>query len=242
MGHVLGDHLQGRGDAMLSEARADHRACAPGNLHRMLLDVSHATASHRDLKSLLCDLAGLLRRVARFDRLAIVLHDPERDVMRLHTIVSLEPTFTTDLELPVPESPAGLVWQTQRPFVVPSIDAETRFPEARRILRAEGMRSFCILPLTTPLRRLGGLSFASQDEDAFSEADVEVLQELTSQVALAVDNTLHHEAAHRAQQELARKRDRLRLLLEVNNALVSNLDRRALFQRDLQLPPARRRS
>src|SRR5207247_10075264 len=38
-----------------------------------------------------------------------------------------------------------------------------------------------------------------------------------------------HEAAHRAQQELARKRDRLRLLLEVNNALVSNLDRRALF-------------
>ncbi|TMB18253.1 MAG: GAF domain-containing protein, partial [Deltaproteobacteria bacterium] len=229
MGHVLGDQLQGRGDAMVSEARADHRACAPGNLHRMLLDVSHATASHRDLKSLLCDLAGLLRRVARFDRLAIVLHDPERDVMRLHTIVSLEPTFTTDLELPVPESPAGLVWQTQRPLVVPRIDRETRFAEVRRILRAEGMRSFCVLPLTTPLRRLGGLSFASQDEDAFSDSDVEVLQELTSQVALAVDNTLHHEAARQAQQQLACERDRLELLLEVNNALVSNLEPRALF-------------
>src|SRR5881396_3247709 len=229
MGHVLGDQLQGRGDAMLSEARADHRACAPGNLHRMLLDVSHATASHRDLKSLLCDLAGLLRRVARFDRLAIVLHDPERDVMRLHTIVSLEPTFTTDLELPVPESPAGLVWQTQRPLVVPRIDRETRFAEVRRILRAEGMRSCCVLPLTTPLRRLGGLSFASQDEDAFSDSDVEVLQELTTQVALAVDNTLHHEAARQAQQQLACERDRLQLLLEVNNALVSNLEPRVLF-------------
>src|SRR5213083_317182 len=229
MGHVLGDQLQGRGDAMVSEARADHRACAPGNLHRMLLDVSHATASHRDLKSLLCDLAGLLRRVARFDRLAIVLHEPERDVMRLHTIVSLEPTFTTDLELPVPESPAGLVWQTQRPLVVPRIDRETRFAEVRRILRAEGMRSCCVLPLTTPLRRLGGLSFASQDEDAFSDSDVEVLQELTTQVALAVDNTLHHEAARQAQQQLACERDRLELLLEVNNALVSNLEPRALF-------------
>src|SRR5438067_2314621 len=229
MEHVLGDQLPGRGDAMLSEARADHRACAPGNLHRMLLDVSHATASHRDLESLLGDLADLLRRVARFDRLAIVLHDPERDLMRLHTIVSLEPTFTTDLELPVPESPAGLVWQTQRPLVVPRIDGETRFPEVRRMLRAEGMRSFCVLPLTTPLRRLGGLSFASQDEDAFSDADVEVLQELTSQVALAVDNTLHHEAAQQAQQQLASERDRLRLLLEVNNALVSNLEPRALF-------------
>ena len=216
-------------DAMVSEARADHRACAPGNLHRMLLDVSHATASHRDLKSLLGDLAGLLRRVARFDRLAIVLHDPERDVMRLHTIVSLEPTFTTDLELPVPESPAGLVWQTQRPLVVPRIDRETRFAEVRRILRAEGMRSCCVLPLTTPLRRLGGLSFASQDEDAFSDSDVEVLQELTTQVALAVDNTLHHEAARQAQQQLACERDRLQLLLEVNNALVSNLEPRVLF-------------
>src|SRR2546425_30268 len=229
MGHVLGDQLQGRGDAMVSEARADHRACAPGNLHRMLLDVSHATASHRDLKSLLSDLAGLLRRVARFDRLALVLHDPERDLMRLHTIVSLEPTFITDIELPVPESPAGLVWQTQRPLVVPRIDGETRFAEVRRILRAEGMRSFCVLPLTTPLRRLGGLSFASQEEDAFSDADVEVLQELTTQVALAVDNTLHHQAAQQAQQQLASERDRLRLLLEVNNALVSNLEPRALF-------------
>src|SRR5207244_839192 len=139
------------------------------------------------------------------------------------------PALFRSIELPVPESPAGLVWQTQRPLVVPRIDVEKRFPEVRRILRAEGIRSFCVLPLTTPLRRLGGLSFASHDEDAFSDADVAVLQELTSQVALAVDNTLHHEAAGRAQQELASERDRLRLLLEVNNALVSNLEPRALF-------------
>jgi formate hydrogenlyase transcriptional activator len=213
----------------LKLARASHRACAPDNLHRMLLDVLHATASHRDLESLLQDLVGLLRRVARFDRLALVLHDPERDLMRLHTIASLEPTFLRDLELPVYESPAGRVWQTQQPLIVPHLDEETRFPEVTGMLRAEGMRSLCVLPLTTPLRRLGALGFASQEEDAFSEADVEILQELTSQVALAVDNTLHHEAAQRAQEQLACERDRLQLLLEVNNALVSNLDQRALF-------------
>ena len=195
----------------------------------MLLDVSHATASHRDLKSLLGDLPGLLRPLARFDRLALVLHDPERDLMRLHTIVSTGPTFIRDLELPVSESPAGVVWQTQRPLVVPHLEDETRFPEVTRILRAEGIRSLCILPLTTSLSRLGGLSFASQDEDAFSDSDVEVLQEVTNQVALAVDNTLHHEAAQEAQRQLAWKRNRLELLLEVNNALVSNLEPRALF-------------
>jgi formate hydrogenlyase transcriptional activator len=217
-------------EATARDAGEDRRTCARGNLHRILLDVSHATASHRDLKSLLGALAGLLRQVGRFDRLAVVLHDPERDRMRLHTLVSPEPTFLTDLDLPMSESPAGLVWQTQRPLVVPRIEAEKRFHAVMDVLAAEGMRSVCILPLTTPLRRLGALTFASRDEDAFSTSDVEVLQEVTSHVALAVDNTLHHEAAQRAQEQLARKRDRLQLLLDVNNALVSNLERRALFR------------
>src|SRR5438105_258903 len=214
---------------MLSATGADRRACARGDLHRILLDVSHAIASHRDLKSLLGDLAGLLRRVARFDRLAIVLHDPERDRMRLHTLVSSEPTFMTDMDLPLAESPAGLVWRTQEPLIVRSIDAETRFRAVTEVLRREGMRSFCILPLTTPLRRLGALTFASRDEDAFCAADVDVLHEVATHVALAVDNTLHHEDAQSAHELLARKRDQLQLLLEVNNALVSNLERRALF-------------
>jgi formate hydrogenlyase transcriptional activator len=216
-------------EATVTPVQDELRACAPVNLHGILLDVSRATASHRDLKSLLGDLVGLLRRVARFDRLAIVLYDPERDLMRLHTIFSLDPTAATVLELPVDRSPAGLVWQTQKPLIVPRIETEQRFSEVRQVLLAERLRSFCSLPLTTPLRRLGSLTFASQDENAFSESDVEVLQALTSQVALAVDNTLHHEDAGRAQRQLARERDRLQLLLEVNNAIVSNLDRRALF-------------
>ena len=227
----MADELPTIADATARAARAPHRACAgaPGDVHRILLDVSRATASHRDLPSLLRDLVGLLGRVARFDRLGLVLHDPERDLMRLHTLASLAPTAIAEIELPVPESPAGIAWETQRPLVVPSIDRETRFAEVRRILRAEGMRSLCVLPLTTPLRRLGGLTFSSRDEDAFSAADVEILQQVTSQVALAVDNTLHHEAAQRARQELARERDRLQLLLDVNNALISNLEPRALF-------------
>ena len=217
--------------APASKARADHRAGtgAPGNHHRMLLDVSRATASHRDLPSLLRDLAGLLRRVASFDGLGLVLHDPASDVMRVHTLVGLRPVPQAENGLAVAESPTGLVWHTQQPLVVPRIDRETRFPVVTESLRADAMKSFCVLPLTSSLRRLGGLIFASREEDAFGRADVAFLLQLTGQVALAVDNTLHHEAAQRAQEELARERDRLRLLLDVNNTLVSNLEPRALF-------------
>ena len=211
---------------------AAHRSAAvpaPADVNRMLLDVARSTASHRDLPSLLRDLLGVLRGVARFDRLGLVLYDPARDIMWMHTVAAARPPRTTVVELPPAQSPSGVAWQTQRPVVVSSVARDTRFPRVAELLAAEGMRSCCVLPLTSPLRRLGALGFASAEEDAFADADVELLQQLTSQVALAVDNVLHHEAAQRAQQELARERDRLQLLLEVNNALVSNLEHRALF-------------
>jgi formate hydrogenlyase transcriptional activator len=219
------------GSAGPARAPAPRGVCAHAraDLHRTLLEVSRATAAHRDLDSLLRDLADVLQRVAPFDVLRLVLHEPERDVMRLRHLASRRPVVTTDLEVPTDESPSGLAMRTQEPVVVPDLDRETRFPQVTDVLRAEGLKSFCAIPLTSPHRRLGALHFASHEQDAFGDADVEFLQQLSSQVALAVDNTLHHEAAHRAQDELARKSDRLRLLLEVNNALVSNLEWRALF-------------
>jgi formate hydrogenlyase transcriptional activator len=199
-------------------------------LQEVLLDVSRTAASCRDLRSLLRDLSQVLRRVrgAHFDRVAIVLHDAAANLMRLRTVAGFPDPLVTEIDLPIEESPAGFAWRTQQPIVL-DIDHEARFKVVLDILRREGMRSVCVLPLTSSLRRLGGLSFASREVNAFGEAEVEFLRELTSQIALAVDNTLHHEAAERAQHELARERDRLRLLLEVNNALVTNLDPRALF-------------
>jgi len=162
------------------------------------------TASHRDLQGLLRDLADVLRRVTPFDRLAIVLHDPALNVMRLHTLAALQTPVTNDIELPIDESPAGVAWRTlttarraehqpRDPLSCGHRDPARRGHEV--VLR--------LLPLTSALRRLGGLSFASRNEDAFGEADIEFLQELASQVALAVDNVLHHDAAQHAQQELA---------------------------------------
>ena len=204
-------------------------ADATRGLDGLLLEVSRSAASHRDLQSLLGELVMLLQRAAPFDRLAVTLHDPTRDVMRLHIVAAVHPVVPTVIELPPGETPSGVAWQTQQPVMVADIDRETRFPEIIDFLRAEGVRAFCAFPLTSPLRRLGALGFWSREEDAFRFADVDFLQQLTNQVALAVDNTLHHEAAQQAQRELGRERDQLQLLLDINNALVSNLEPRALF-------------
>ena len=92
------------------------------------------------------------------------------------------------------------------------------------MLRQDGVQSLCVLPLTTAQRRVGAMGLGSVEASAYDAADLEFLRQVAAQVAVAVDNALNSQNAQVYQQELARERDRLRLLLEVNNALVSTLD------------------
>ena len=68
------------------------------------------------------------------------------------------------------------------------------------------------------------MGFGSRTRSDYREAELNFMQQVANQVAVAVDNVLHDESAQSAQQLLTRERDRLRLLLEVNNAVVSHLD------------------
>jgi formate hydrogenlyase transcriptional activator len=92
-----------------------------------------------------------------------------------------------------------------------------------------GVRSFCSLPLTTALRRLGAIGFGTKQKRLYDSAELQFMQQVAKQVAVAVDNVLHQQSSLAAQQQLRQERDHLRLLLEVNNAIVSHLDLGELF-------------
>jgi len=200
-----------------------------------LLEVSEAISTHRDLHELFRDLAQCLPRVVHVNFVAMSLHDPIRKTMRLHTIQANVPAdLVGGHEEPVEETPAGLVWQTQEPLLVPDTAEELRWPKVTRLVQEDGINSYCVVPLTTALRRLGAMGFASLQKGAYGETDLEFLQEVGKQVAVAVDNVLHH-------QDLTHDRDRLRLLLEVSESIASHRDLdqllRDLAQRLPQIVP-----
>ena len=102
------------------------------------------------------------------------------------------------------------------------------------------MRSACSVPLTTAQRRLGVLSFGRRTPHRHTEeVEIAFLQQVARQVAVAVDNALNFERAQAYQRQLAQERDRLRVLLEVNNAVVSKLDLHDLAERDFRVPAPR---
>jgi formate hydrogenlyase transcriptional activator len=193
--------------------------------YRALLQVSESIATNRDLPDLFRSLAALLHRLVPFDFICLTLPDPARDVVRLHVLESSLPTrIQAGLEIPMAENIRQLVWENQQPLVISHLERDERFPVISNLLRQDGVRSLCVLPLTTAHRRVGAMGIGSVEESAYDAADLEFLRQVAVQVAVAVDNALNSQNTQTYQQELARERDRLRLLLEVNNALVSTLD------------------
>ena len=192
--------------------------------YQALLEVSEAIALHRDLDRLFQDLAPRLHRVVQFDFANLILYEPTRNGMKSHVLEAPDPTFICPSGDCPMEIPGGCVRETQQPWVASNLTKDTRFPELAQWLCDRGVRSVCVVPVTTAMRKLGALAFGSAHDGAYSETDVTFLQQVARQVAVAVDNALNFEQAQTVQQQLKEERDRLSLLLEVNNTVVSVLD------------------
>jgi formate hydrogenlyase transcriptional activator len=196
-----------------------------------LLEVAESIAQHRDLAALFHDLAERLHCVVDFDFLTLVLHDPDRNVMRLHILETRLPTpVKTGSESPVEGHPSGWVWQSQQTFVVTDTEEDQRFPDFLHRLREVGVRSLAMVPLTTAQHRLGAMGFGRLVPQLITDTELQFMQRVGSQVAVAVDNALNFQTSQAYQIQLARERDRLQVLLDVNNILVSTRELPELFR------------
>lgn len=202
-----------------------------------LIDVSSAISSYAQLPDLLHSLRGHLDRLVRSEFLAVSLHDPDTNTTRL---IFLETDQIEDVGIGVSisldGSYQGLVVRSGQPVYVPRVRADGPVPSQRLV--EHGILTFCSVPLTTARRTVGTLSFGSRDEDAYSPDDVELMTRIGRLVAVAVENAMSFEALHEHQIALKRERDQLDVLLDVTNAVVTQLDTRALFQ---AVSPALRR-
>ena len=196
-----------------------------------LLEVTESIASHRNLADLFQDLTRRLRSLLNFKYLSLVLPDPEQNVMRLRTLEATENgALKPGMEFPMEGSLSAEVWKRQCAMVIADSLPENRFARAMETFRAYGVRSAVCLPLTTPRRKLGTLTIGAAEPNTYGADDLEVPSRVAAQVAIAVENALNYEDAQAFQQQVVRERDRLKLLLAVNNAVVSNLALSELFR------------
>jgi formate hydrogenlyase transcriptional activator len=212
------------GTASLSEGQSSER-------YEALIRVSQAIGAHRDPKELFRAMTKELHRVMQFDGIVIAQYDEaSNEILWNACEVCSQQGPVRPPDIPADETVTKWVYQSQQPLVIPALDQETRFPRMIEFLRGKGFQSICALPLTTVHRRIGSIAVASKHPDAYCKEEVRFLSLVADQAALAIDDALNFEASQVAQAALQRKNDRLKLLLEVNNSIASNLELRELLR------------
>ncbi len=210
-------------------AGPSHPCDSAARRYQALLAVADAIALHQQVPELFHDLAQRLRGIASFDSIYFVLHDAGKQVMRSTRVDSAGMPTLDSIEAPVLDSLSGHVYLTQESRIISDTHAETRFASSMADARERGIGSVCVLPMTTARSRLGALAFCSTQPNAYGPADLEFLETVSKQVAVAVDNGLNRQQAESYGAQLAQERDRARLLLEINNVLVSKVDLKELI-------------
>lgn len=188
--------------------RASEKKLAQERDHlRTLLEVTNAAASKLDTAELIKAISKQIERVLGAEFCGLVLHDLAENILRWEVVQA------PDSQCPVRAgrlaSMSGTVvaraflQKTSRMVSRQEMETLSKGNALMRMLRECGLCAFCALPLVIRETVIGVLCVGHTGRDAFSEAEVRLLEEISRQVSMSVGNTL-------AYREIKALRDKLR--------------------------------
>jgi formate hydrogenlyase transcriptional activator len=207
-----------------SARRAEEQAKRQSERLQLLLEINNAVVSNLDLPSLMQAISIGLARVSHYDAVGLALYDPETNQLRAYSNPTDQPFIDEGEPIPLDGTAPGLAFTTGQPVLLDRYKGELFHTNFNDRFRNAGFKSGGAVPLIAHGRKLGTLGFATLREATFSDDEVELLGQVANQVAIAVENALNFERACKAEQEVKYQFERKRLMLEINNAVVSILD------------------
>ena len=196
------------------------------------MEISSAIATQPNLQAALQSLRNLLSTVVAFDSVALLLLDDREHSLRLIALGRGPDTPTVDMGIEAPYIGTAIdrALTERKPVFIQDIQEELRkTPDLVARIPVDIPQSCCVLPVLTSRKVLGVLVFSRAKADEFAPADLELMSSVSSHVAVALESALAFDAAEEYERELGRERDRLKLLLEINNHIVTKLDIHELF-------------
>src|SRR6267378_56017 len=201
--------------------------------YRTLLEVSGAIAAQPNLKAVLQSLRRLLSKVVAFDSIGLLLLSDNGNSVQLIALDRGPEAHEVEIGTEVPHAgtAVGRAIDEQKPIYIPDQQTEiSRIPHLASKVRLGTPHSAYIFPISTSGKKLGALTFGLAQGDQFSPDDMELMTSVSSHVAISLESAIATDAAQRYQRQLAQERDRLQLLLEINNQVVTQLDVNELFR------------
>jgi len=158
---------------------------------RLLLDLTNSVAANLELNDLLREVTVGARRVIRSDFAIVGLLDADGGRLQVHAFDSPHDTML-DKEAAdsLGESLAAHVLATGKPWAGRTEEFARRDAEGDPKWAAAGFKNSCVLPLVGRDQILGVLALAKREDAAYTQDEVDFLMQLSSQVAMAVENAL----------------------------------------------------
>ena len=215
--------MEGQRDSLLPGSVSAH---LPLENEQAILRFTRELNEHCSAERLFRVLPSKLRELISADSF-IVAHADESQAGFEYFFAADAPAASAD---PTAE-PSTLLWvyQTQDSLSIASLNEETRFMDAGKLPGINGEGSLLVLPLSTTLRQLGVVCASRRLTNGFSEDEASLLRLAVDYAALAIDNCLNFAAAERARLRFESEQARLKLILDLNNSVVSNLELKELI-------------
>ena len=162
---------------------------------RSLLEINNAIINNLTQEALFTSAYEAIRNVVPFDRAAFLLYQPESRTLKLlsmdHQAESDFFRLGKEYDLQVAYISAWVL-DHQQSVLRGDLEKEQQSPGDRSLL-AEGIQSYCVVPLVAMGKSIGTFTLWSEAKHRYSEADSELLQEVANQVALAIANMKSYE-------------------------------------------------
>ena len=184
-----------------------------------LLRAANAIATSNDCRAGCEILVRELREVTPFSFLHVVVFDQEtkKSCWSLLDVDGerMEPSLIE--ESLCENSPLQWVHASGQILFTADWSTENRFPKYSSFLAEHGITSTVTVPLIRGSRRLGVLNLGRSYPNAYDEDELRFLGLASEQIGLAIDATVNFYVSQRVQ-------DQLKLILELTNQVVSNLE------------------
>lgn len=198
-----------------SPARFRERA----ELLDFLLEIYAITSETIDLEKLLANVAEIINRVVPYQLFAIFLYQERRKTLRMRFAIGHRDELVRSLELRFDEGIVGSVAKSRKGELVEDVRHDARYIPSLDMVRTE-----LTVPMVARGKLVGVIDLQSTHADAYTKADLNLVQVIASRVAFAIDNARLH-------RRVARNNSALRTLAEVSREFSSILSLDELLRR-----------
>jgi signal transduction histidine kinase len=202
----------------------------------LLLNASKALASTTDLDQLLDVIVSEVQHVLGCGGAAVVVYDSTRDDFYWRTVQDKGGFLASareEIRIPRDQGVAGWVFNTGRPALIHDGAEDPRIYKGVEEKSGLPPTNLVCVPMQTREKRLGVMYALNKIGGRFTNEDVEIMEALSSSVALALDNAAYYDSLLNSHRELERlNRVKNKMLHHLSHELVTPL---AILEASLRL-------